>query len=29
MFGDAAAERLFGDFVVAARNARKAVTQKG
>jgi putative glutamine amidotransferase len=29
MFGDAAAERLFGDFVVAARNARRAVTQKG
>jgi putative glutamine amidotransferase len=29
MFGDAAAERLFADFVVAARNARKVVTQKG
>ena len=28
MFGDDAAERLFADFVVAARNARKAVTQK-
>jgi putative glutamine amidotransferase len=29
MFGDAAAERLFADFVVAARSARKVVTQKG
>jgi putative glutamine amidotransferase len=28
MFGDAAAERLFADFVVAARHTRKVVTQK-
>ena len=28
MFGDAAADRLFADFVAAARGARNAVTQK-
>jgi putative glutamine amidotransferase len=29
MFGDAAAERLFADFVAAARSARSTVAQKG
>jgi putative glutamine amidotransferase len=28
MFGDAAAERLFGDFVAASRRARKSVAEK-
>jgi hypothetical protein len=28
MFGDIAAERLFADFVAAARNARGAVTHR-